>query len=109
MKRTLLDITNIINRNVVTAYLKPINLSDNTYSIWLADGYRFADVIREVEIRKTQSRVKVRINTQYINSKDFVIEQGSNGILIKFIKSNFEYTLDTLDEIVISGDIEKYA
>jgi len=109
MKRTLLDITNIINRNVVTAYLKPLNLSDGTYSIWIAGGYRFADVIREIEIRKTQSRVKVRINTQYINSKDFVIEQGADGILVKFIKSNFEYPLDTLDEIILSGDIEKYA
>lgn len=109
MKRTLLDITNIINRNIVTAYLKPLDLSDGLYSIWVAKGYRFADIIREIEIRKIQSRVKVRINTQYINSKDFIIEQGSDGIVVKFIKSNFEYPLDTLDEIILTGDIEKYA
>ena len=109
MKRTLLDITNQISRDTSLTILSPYNLEDSTYSIWIAKGWRFRDILREVEYRKTQDRLRVLINTQHINSRDFLVETISDGILIKFIKSNFEYVLDTLDEIVITGDIEKYA
>ena len=49
------------------------------------------------------------INTQGITPRDYIIEEGGNGLLIKFIKSNFEYALDNDDYIEIHGDIEKYA
>jgi hypothetical protein len=49
------------------------------------------------------------INTQGISPRDYIVEDGTEGLLIKFVKSNFEYELDTNDYIEIHGDIEKYA
>lgn len=109
MKRTLLDITNIISRTVPKTILTPYDLNDNTYSIWIARGWRFAHILREIEYRTNQDRVAIRINTQNINPRDFICEIVSDGILIKFIKANFEYPLDNQDEIILTGDLEKYA
>jgi hypothetical protein len=109
MKRTLLDITQKINRKLNTAKLTPINLNDSTYWIWQATGWKFVDVLREIEYRENQVRFDVKINTQNIDKSDYIIEEGGNGIIIKFIKSNFEYELDSADFIEIRGDIEYYA
>jgi hypothetical protein len=109
MKRTLLDITNVISRNVPRVILIPYNLNDSTYWIWIAKGWRFAPILREVEYRTKQDRLRIRINTQNINPRDYITEMASDGLLVKFIKSRFEYPLDTLDEIVVGGDLEKYA
>ncbi len=38
-----------------------------------------------------------------------IVEQGSEGFLIKFIKEHFEFDLDDDDYIEITGDIEQYA
>ncbi len=56
-----------------------------------------------------QDRLRVIINTQYISANDYIVEQGSEGILIKFIKNNFEFELDDDDYIEVTGDIEQYA
>ncbi len=40
---------------------------------------------------------------------DFLVEQKTDGILVKFIKDNFEYSLDDDDYVEIKGDIEQYA
>lgn len=109
MKRTLLDITQKINRKFQTASLTPINLNDSTYWIWEATGWKFVEVLREIEYRTEQTRFDVKINTQNIDKSDYIVEQGNNGIVIKFIKSNFEYLLDSQDFIEIRGDIEYYA
>lgn len=109
MKRTILDITQKINRKFNTASLTPINLNDSTYWIWRATGWKFVDVLREIEYRTTQTRFDVKINTQNIDKSDYIIEDGGDGITIKFIKSNFEYELDSEDFIEIRGDIEYYA
>jgi hypothetical protein len=109
MKRTLLDITQKLSRKFNKINLTPIDLNDNTYSIWEATGWKFVDVLREIEYRTTQVRISIKINTQDIESIDYIIEQSKNGILIKFIKSNFEYELDSRDYIEITGDIEQYA
>jgi hypothetical protein len=109
MKRTLLDITNGISRNLATVILTPYNLDDSIHSIWIARGWRFVEILREMGIRPEQDRIKLFINTQHINPRDFLIETGTDGIIIKFIKFRFEYQLDRLDEILIIGDIEKYA
>jgi transcriptional regulator len=109
MKRSLLDITRQISRKVGVAYLKPYNLSDTNYWIYVADGFRFVDLLREIEYRSQQDRIKVTINTLYISNRDFIVEELPNALLIKFIKSQFEYQLDELDEIIIKGDIEYYA
>ena len=109
MKRTLLDITKKISRTPIRVVLTPKNLEDGTYWIFEATGYRFVSLLREIEIRHTQDRITTYINTQNVSARDYVVEEGGNGLLIKFIKSNFEYELDILDYIEIKGDIEKYA
>ena len=109
MKRTLLDITQKISRKVNLAVLTPKDLSDITYWIWEAKGWKFVDILREVEYRKTQDRISLMINTQNVSNEDFIVEESGGSILIKFKKNNFEYQLDEFDYIEIKGDIEKYA
>lgn len=109
MKRSLLDITQKISRKRTKAVLTPKDLSHPDYWIFEAIGYKFVDILREIEYRTTQDRINVYINTQSISARDYEIEQSGDGILIKFIKNNFEYQLDTIDYIEIEGDIEQYA
>lgn len=109
MKRSLLNITQKISRKPVKTILIPKNLTDVNYFIYEAKGHRFVGLLREIEYRLEQDRIKVYINTQAISNRDFLIEEVSDGLLVKFIKSNFEYQLDDDDYIEIIGDIEKYA
>jgi hypothetical protein len=109
MKRSLLDITQKISRNPGKINLTPKDLTNSTYWIFEAKGWRFVGILREIEYRTTQDRLKIYINTQSISARDYIVEEGGNGLLIKFIKSNFEYNLDTDDYIQIEGDIEQYA
>lgn len=104
-----MDITQKISRNPKRVVLTPKNLTDSTYWIYEAIGWRFVDILREVELRTTQDRLQIFINSQNINARDYVVERGQSGLLIKFIKSNFEYPLDSIDYIEITGDIEQYA
>jgi len=109
MKRSLLDITQKISRNPGKTNLTPKDLSNSTYWIFEATGWRFVDILREIEYRTTQDRLKIYINTQSISAKDYIVEDGGTGLLIKFIKTNFEFNLDDDDYIQIEGDIENYA
>ena len=109
MKRSLLDITQKISRNPGKTNLTPKDLSHPDYWIFEATGWRFVDILREIQYRTTQDRLKIYINTQSISARDYEVEEGGNGLLIKFIKSNFEYQLDAQDYIQIEGDIEQYA
>jgi hypothetical protein len=109
MKRTLLDITQKISRKVVSTILTPLDLNNDVYSIWEAKGFRFVSILREIESRNSQDRLDIRINTQSISARDYIVESGSNGLVIKFIKNQFEYELDIIDYIEIKGDIEQYA
>ena len=109
MKRTLLDITQKISRNPGKTNLIPKDLTNSTYWIFEATGWRFVSILREIEYRTTQDRLKIYINTQSISARDYIVEEGGNGLLIKFIKSNFEFDLDDDDYIQIEGDIEQYA
>lgn len=109
MKRTLLDITQKISRKRTKVVLTPKDLTNSTYWIFEAIGYKFVDILREIEYRTTQDRINVYINTQSISARDYEIEQSGDGILIKFIKNNFEYELENSDYIEINGDIEQYA
>ena len=109
MKRSLLDITQKISRNPGKAVLIPKDLTNSTYWIYEATGWRFVDILREIQYRTTQDRLQVYINTQAISGTDYIVEEGGNGLLIKFIKTNFEYNLDSADYIEIKGDIEQYA
>jgi hypothetical protein len=109
MKRTLLDITQKISRNPGKTNLTPKDLTNSTYWIFEATGWRFVSILREIEYRTTQDRLKIYINTQSISPRDYIVEEGGSGLLIKFIKTNFEYDLDSVDYIQIEGDIEQYA
>jgi hypothetical protein len=109
MKRSLLDITQKISRNPGKTNLSPKDLTNSTYSIWEATGWRFVDILREIQYRTTQDRLKIYINTQSISPRDYIVEDGGNGLLIKFIKNNFQFILDSDDYIQIEGDIEEYA
>jgi hypothetical protein len=109
MKRSLADITQKLFRKPVMAVLIPKDLNHSDYWIYEATGHRFVNILREIELRELQDRILVSINTQGISPRDFIIEEGGNGLLIKFKKSNFEFELDDNDYIEIHGDIEKYA
>ena len=110
MKRSLLDITQKISRNPGKTNLTPKDLTNSTYWIFEATGWRFVDILREIEYRTTQDRLKIYINTQSISAKDYIVEDGGNGLLVKFIKENFNgFILDAQDYIQIEGDIEQYA
>ena len=109
MKRSLADITQKMFRKPIMAVLTPKDLTNSIYWIYEATGHRLVNILREIELIESQDRLLVSINTQGITPRDYIIEQGENGLLIKFIKSHFEYQLDNDDYIEIHGDIEKYA
>ena len=109
MKRSLLDITQKISRKPGKTNLTPKDLTNSTYWIFEATGWRFVGILREIEYRTTQDRLKIYINTQSISARDYVVEEGASGLLIKFIKSQFQFNLDNTDYIQIEGDIEQYA
>jgi hypothetical protein len=109
MKRSLLDITQKISRKPDKTILTPKDLTNSTHFIYEATGWRFVSILREIEYRTTQDRLQVYINTQAISGTDYIVEEGGNGLLIKFIRSEFQYNLDSQDYIEIKGDIEQYA
>ena len=109
MKRSLLDITKQISRSPKKAVLIPKDLNDSAYFIFEANGWRFVSILREIEYRSLQDRLKVFINTQSINATDYIVEEAGNGLILKFIRNKFEYSLDNTDYIEIVGDIEQYA
>jgi hypothetical protein len=109
MKRSLLDITQKISRNPKKVVLIPKDLNHTDYWIFEAKGWRFVSILREIEIRTTQDRLLVYLNTQSISARDYIVEQNGEGLLLKFIKNNFEYTLEDTDYIEIEGDVEQYA
>ena len=109
MKRNLLDITQKISRNPGKTNLIPKDLINSTYWIYEAKGWRFVDILRELQFRTTQDRLKIYVNTQSISARDYIVEESGNGLLIKFIKSHFEFDMDDDDYIQIEGDIEQYA
>ena len=109
MKRSLLDITQKISRNPGKTNLIPKDLTNSTYWIYEAKGWRFVDILRELQFRTTQDRLKIYVNTQSISARDYIVEESGNSLLIKFIKSHFEFDMDDNDYIQIEGDIEQYA
>ncbi len=109
MKRSILDITQKISRNPGHTPMTPYDLNDSTYWIFQAKGWRFVSLLREIEYRNSQDRISIYVNTLAISNRDFLVEQKTDGILVKFIKDNFEYSLDDDDYVEIKGDIEQYA
>jgi hypothetical protein len=110
MKRSLADITQKLFRNPTMAVLIPKDLNHPDYWIYEAPNHRLVNILREIELRESQDRISVTLNTQGISPVDYIVEEGGSGLLIKFIKSRFNgFVLDDDDYIEIKGDIEKYA
>jgi hypothetical protein len=109
MKRTLLDIVKKISISTKRVKLVPKDLTHPEYFIYEAVGWKLVDILREIEYRTTQDRLDIKVNSQSIEPRDYVYEQGVSGILVKFKKSNFEFNLDDDDYTEIKGDIEQYA
>jgi len=111
MKNTLLDITQKISRTPKPVKLVVENLSHPTYWIWKATGWKFNELRREIQYRNDADRLMVWVNTVRISDRDFIYEEVDDGILVKFIKSQFiGYVLDSEDYIEIKGDIyQQYA
>lgn len=109
MKRTLLDITNVLSRKISKVVLEVYDLEDYQYFIFLAKDWRFAQALIELPDRNKENRLMITINSQYISPVDYITEQSDSGLLIKFKKSNFPYILDSTDFIEIIGDLENYA
>lgn len=110
MKNTLLDITQQISRNPKNVKLTVKDLNNSTYWIWEAKGWRLNDMRSEIQYRESADRLMVCINTVRISERDYIFEQTSDGLLVKFIKTQFiGYGLDEGDYIEIKGDIYQYA
>lgn len=109
MKRSLLDITQQISRKPGNVILTPKDLNDTNYWIWEAKGWKFVELLREIEYRNEQDRLRIYLNTQHISAKDYIVETGKEGMIFKFIKDRFQFNLDEKDFIEVKGDIEKYA
>ena len=86
MKRSLLDITQKISRKIGHAILVPKDLTNSTYWIFEASGWRLVDILREIEYRPMQDRLRVYFNTQVIVADDYIIEQGVNSIYFSSIE-----------------------
>lgn len=77
------------------------------YHIFSLDGAQFKDLKTELrEYRPEHARFDIFINGQWILEQDYILEQDDKDILVKFIKENFSYTLDSDDKITIKGDIQ---
>ena len=87
MKRTFLDIVKKISIDIKRVKLIPKDLTHPEYFIYEATGWKFIDILREVEYRVTQDRLDIKVNSQSVEPRDYVYEQGINGILVKFKKS----------------------
>ena len=99
------------NEFELTAY----DLTHPFYWIYKVNNVRIKTLYAPLEkFRKPSARYDVFINGLFIKEDDFILEGEGNGLVIKFIKSQFPelerfgnpYILDETDEVKIKGDIE---
>lgn len=109
MKRNFLDITKKLFRQNKRVLLEKQNDTDTTYWIYKLIGYRFSDVLREIENVDFKKGVTISINTQRIKNTDYIIQTTEGGIEIKFLKSSIGYELTETDRVEMSAQLEKYA
>ena len=87
--------------------LSPHNLNHSTFSIWKLEDGKMKDLDLQVRSKRPEhARFDIFINGQYILEADYIFEHDGKNLLIKFIKENFSYSLDSSDEIKIEGDIQ---
>jgi hypothetical protein len=80
------------------------DLSDETYFIFIIEGYVLAPNSLMGTLTSVQEKERVDINGQTILPLDYIMENNNgNSVLVKFIKANFPYTLDATDDIRVTG------
>ena len=104
MKNSFLDMINVYNTdNQALCTFKSV---DDTYYTFVAKSWFFKLYFREINRIKNENRILVYINTIIINPVDYIIEEISDGVNIKFKKSNFPYDLNSVDKVYLSADVE---
>ena len=92
------------------------DLNHPYYWIYKLDNVRVKTLYEPLtKFRKTTARFDVFINGLFIREQDYILETEGNGLIIKFIRSNFPefdrfgnpYTIDETDEVKINGDLEE--
>lgn len=87
--------------------LVPENLTHPLYWVWKLPNSKMKDLnINLRPYRKEHSRFDIFINGQYILEKDYTFQQVGNDIHIYFIKENFQFQLETDDDIKLEGDVD---
>lgn len=96
--------------NPVDYTLDVININHPTYYIWGLKNARIHIIPKQFqELRPQKSQIDVFVNGQYVSPDVYIIEYKNEYLQLKFFRAEFEYDLDDTDEIIIRGDIEKYA
>lgn len=109
MKRGFLDITKRLFRQNKKLLLEKQADSDSTYWFYKLQGYKFSNVLREIENVDFKKSTTITINTQRIKNTDYIIESMDGGLLVKLIKTSISYELSETDRVEISGQLQKYA
>ena len=83
------------------------DMSHPIYWVWKLENVKMKDLdIKLRPFRKEHARFDIFINGQYILEDDYIAEHSGNNLLIKFKKSNFNFAIESDDDIKIEGDIE---
>lgn len=83
------------------------DMNHSLYWIWKIDNVKMKDLNTKLRpYRKEHARFDIFINGQYILERDYITEQSGNTLHIKFIKANFDFNLETDDEIKLEGDVD---
>jgi hypothetical protein len=80
------------------------DLSDETYYIFILDGYVLVDDSLRGTLTNVVEKSRVDINGQSILPMDYILENhNGNSVFLKFIRANFPYTIDGTDDIRVTG------
>ena len=83
------------------------DLGHPIYYIWKLDNVKMKDLKLFLRpFRKEHARFDIFINGQYILEDDYIAEHSGNNLFIKFKKSNFNFAIESDDDIKVEGDIE---
>lgn len=79
---------------------------DDTYYTFSATNWFFKLYLDEINRAQNENRIIVFINNVTITPTDYIIEELSDGIYVRFKKANFPYILTDTDFIYLIADIE---
>ena len=87
--------------------LGEVSIEHPLYWTWSVPNVKMRDLDLKIrEFRKEHARFDIFINGQFILERDYETEQKNNDFLVKFIRANFPFNLESSDDIKIEGDIE---